>query len=63
MKYLVKGLSYQGGLKLFGPPTTKKRPRKMYAKLNGNHLLMNNIFKFHEYQRSGVMKIHNMCKI
>ena len=38
-------------------------PCKIFAKLNGNHLLMANIFKLHEYQTFGLMKIHNMCKI
>ena len=31
--------------------------------LNGNHLLMANIFKLHEYQTFGLMKIHSMCEI
>ena len=47
----------------FGPSTTKWRPCKIFAKLNGNHLLMANIFKLHEYQTFGLMKMHNMCKI
>ena len=38
-------------------------PCKIFAKLNGNHLLMANIFKLHEYQTFGLMKMHNMCKI
>ena len=50
-------------LKFFGPPTTKRRSCKIFAKLNGNHLLMANIFKLHEYQTFGLMKMHNMCKI
>ena len=50
-------------LKFFGPPTTKRRPCKIFAKLNRNHLLMANIFKPHENQRFGLMKMHNMCKI
>ena len=50
-------------LKCFGPPTTKWRPCKIFAKWNRNHLLMANIFKPHEYQTFGLMKIHNMCKI
>ena len=33
------------------------------GKLNGNHLLMANIFKLHKYQTFGLMKMHNMCKI
>ena len=49
--------------KFFGPPTTKWQPYKIFAKLNGNHLLIANIFKHHEYQTFGLMKIHNMCKI
>ena len=48
---------------IFGLPTTKWRPCKMFAKLNGNHLLMANIFKLHEYQTFGLMKMHNMSKI
>ena len=50
-------------MKFFDPPTTKWRPCKIFAKLNGNHLLMANIFKLHEYQTFGLMKMHNMCKI
>ena len=38
--------------------------KKMAAlQSNGNHLLMANIFKLHEYQTFGLMKMHNMCKI
>ena len=47
----------------FGPPTTKWRPCKVFANLNGNNFLMANIFKFREYQTFGLMKIHNMSKI
>ena len=36
-------------LKFFGPPTTKWRPFKISAKLNGNHLLMANTFKLHQH--------------
>ena len=50
-------------LKLFSPPTTKRQPCKVFAKLNGNHLLMASIFKLHEYQTFGLMQMHNMCKI
>ena len=50
-------------LKFPGPPITKLRLFKTFAKLNGNHLLMTNIFKFHEYQTFGLMKMHNMNKI
>ena len=32
-------------LKIFGPPTTNWRLCNVFAKLNGNHLLMANIFK------------------
>ena len=48
---------------IFGLPTTKWRPCKMFAKLNGNHLLMTNIFKLHEYQTFGLTKMRNMNKI
>ena len=37
--------------------------KKICVKLNGNHLLMANIFKLHEYQTFGLIKIHNMSKI
>ena len=47
-------------LELFGPPTTKWRPSKVFAKLNGHHLLMANIFKLHKYQMFGLIKMH-MC--
>ena len=50
-------------LKFFGPPTPKWWLCKNFAKLNRNHLLMANIFKLHEYQTFGLMKMHNMCKI
>ena len=50
-------------LKVFVPPATKWQPCKIFAKLKGNHLLMANIFKLHEYQIFGLMKMHNMCKI
>ena len=38
-------------------------PCKIFTKLNRNHLLIANIFKLHEYQTFGLMKMHNMCKI
>ena len=47
----------------FAPPTAKWRSCKLFAELNGNHLLMANIFKLHAYQTFGLMKMHNMCKI
>ena len=50
-------------LKFFGPPTTKWRLCKFFAKFNRSHLLMASIFKLHEYQAIGLMKIHNMSKI
>ena len=50
-------------LMFFGPPTTKWRPCKFFAKLNRNYLLMANIFKVHEYETFGLMKMHNKWKI
>ena len=44
-------------------PPQNGGPVKYFAKLNGNYLLMANIFKLHEYQTFGLMKMHNMCKI
>ena len=40
-------------LKLFGPPTAKWRPCKVFTRLNGDDLLMANILKLHEYQAFG----------
>ena len=48
---------------IFVRPTTKWQPCKIFAKLNGNHLLMANIFKLHKYQTFGLLKMHNMSKI
>ena len=61
-KLLSKEMSAKS-LKVFGPPTTKWQPCKIFTKLTRNHLLMDNIFKLHEYQRFGLMKMHTMCKI
>ena len=44
-------------------PKQKCGPLEIYAKLNWYHLLMAHIFKLHEYQTSGFMKVHNMSKI
>ena len=33
--------------------------KNIFAKLNGNYLLMANIFKLHEYQTFGLVKMHN----
>ena len=38
-------------------------PCKIFTKLNRNHLLIANIFKLHEYQTFGLIKMHNMSKI
>ena len=50
-------------LNFFGPPTTKWRPCNIFAKFNWNQFLMTNIFKLHEYQTFGLMKMHSMSKI
>ena len=49
-------------LKVFGPPTTKWRHCKNFAKFKENHLLMANIFKLHKYQTFGLLQMHNMSK-
>ena len=54
-KYLLK-------VWIFGLPATKWEPCKVFAKLNGNHLLIANIFKLLEYQTFGLMKLHNVKK-
>ena len=51
-----KGMSAKS-LKFFDPPTRKWRPCKIFAKLNGNHLLMANIFKLHKYQTFCLMEM------
>ena len=43
-------------------PTQHGGPVKFFAKLNVNHLLMANIFKFHEYHTFGLMKNKNFGK-
>ena len=43
--------------------TTEWWPCNFLAKLNGNHLLIANIFKLHEYQTFDLIKMHNMSKI
>ena len=63
IQYLKAALKRNESLKLFGPPTLKWWPCKIFAKLNRNHLLMANFFKLHEYQTFGLMEMHNMCKI
>ena len=43
--------------------TTNYQPSNFLAKLSGNQFLISNIFKLHEYQPFGLMKMHNMTKI
>ena len=49
-------------LNFFGPSTTKRRPCKIIAKLNGNYFLMAKIFKLNKYQTFRLIKMHNMSK-
>ena len=53
-KYLVK---------FFSPHNTKWRPCKIFAKANGNHLLMANIFKLRKGRTFDLLKMHNMRKM
>ena len=53
-KYLLKVWSF-----LVYPPQNGS-PVIFLWKSNGNHLLMANVFKLHEYQTFGLMKMHNM---
>ena len=48
--------------KFFDPPTTKWRPFKFFAKLNGNHILMANFSKLRKYQTFGLIELHNLSK-
>ena len=48
--------------KFFDSPTTKWRPFKFFAKLNGNHILMANFSKFRKYQTFGLIELHNVSK-
>ena len=50
-------------MKSLGATIKKWRLCKTFGKLNRNHLLIANIFKLHEYQTFGLMKMHNICKI
>ena len=45
------------------PQNGGRQPCKVFAKFNGNHLLMANIFKLYEYQTFGLLEMHSMCKI
>ena len=60
-KYLLKVWSFLVHL----PQNVVDGPKKckIFAKLNGNHLLMANIFKLHKYETFGLIKMHNMSKI
>ena len=61
--FFLPGTSGKILVKFFDLPTTKWQPCKIFAKLNGNHLLVANIFKLHEYQKFRLMKMHNMTKV
>ena len=54
---------FSKSLKFSGSPATKQQLFKISAKFSKNHLLMANVFKRHEYQTSGLIKMHNMSKI
>ena len=43
-------------------PTTKWRSFKFFAKLNGNHILMD-IPKIRQYQTFGFIELHNLSKV
>ena len=60
MKAAIKRNVWKQFFDLF---TTNRRLLKIFAKLNGNHLLVAKIFKLHEYQTFGSMKMHNMSKM
>ena len=46
--------------KFFGPPTTKWRSFKFFAKLIGNHILMANFSKLRKYQTFALIELHNL---
>ena len=48
--------------KFFDPPTTKWYTFKLFAKLNGNHIVMANFSKFYNYQTFGLIVLHNLSK-
>ena len=56
-KYLVKVWIF------LAHPPQYDGPVKFFVKLNGNHLLMANIFKFHKCQTFALLKMHNISKI
>ena len=49
-------------MKLFGPHSTKWRP-KIFAGLTKNHLLIVNFFQLYKYQIFGLIKMFNMRKL
>ena len=48
--------------KFFDPPTTKWRPVKCFAKLNGNYILMAAFSKLRKYQTFALIELHNLSK-
>ena len=60
-KPLLKEISGKS-LEFFELPTTKWRPCKFFAKLNGNHLLMANIFKLHIWAKFDLSIINSACE-
>ena len=48
---------------LFHPPQNRGFVKVLRNWTETNHILIANIFKLHEYQTIGLMKMHNMCKI
>ena len=64
LKAFLKKMSAKSSKKIKKSPSTiKQQLCKVFAKLNGNHLLMANIFKLHKYNTFGLMKMHNICKM
>ena len=49
--------------KFFDPATTKWRPCKFLAKLNGNHILMANFSKLRKYQTFVLIELRNWNKV
>ena len=44
------------------PTHHKMKSFKFFAKLNGNHISMNNFSKFRKYQTFGLIELHNLSK-
>ena len=64
MQYFERNSQKKSLLKvwIFGLPTTKWRPCKIFANLNRNQLLMAKILKFYEWAKSDLPITNSVCE-